>query len=443
MVTLATPPSTVDGIKRLAKAIKREFGITHHKALEEAARKAGFQNFLHAKRAIAKAAAQSYAAYVTVYWNDLRSEVPSSGRYTVEVHLKRPLSELLVDGLKVGGVYLSKFKLEAPDHLEMRTDAGSQVSAMQYLDQASFTLLFINSTGLVRVFRKGNVEFMNGLGRVPKADHMTSWEDPQTGDWLLLDEPYISPVPGFRKEWLQEHGLYQVAPRWPGLYYPGQADPYLISPSEALLVKVQAQLEGIPDSAYPMGMPEKMAYDSKFISPARIASGKPRRFRTMPSTGFRSGAVAYGGAPGVRSKWRPARGMSLQMHTTIGPILHKLCNSSTRAAGVTARVYERLNQVRSRLEDWAFMEHPGGITAEVDAKLYYGPAVDGYTTPQDTLKAIETVRAVLLKGYEECKPRAQMLAKIESAAADLQKKVIPYPSGQLLDLFKESPRTSS
>ncbi len=69
------------------------------------------------------------------------------------------------------------------------------------------------------------------------------------------------------------------------------------------------------------------------------------------------------------------------------------------------------------------MEHPGGITAEVDAKLYYGRAIDGYTTPQDTLKAIETVRDLLLKGYEECKPRAQMLAKIEAAAADLQKKV--------------------
>ncbi|HCF3891820.1 TPA: DUF5623 domain-containing protein [Pseudomonas aeruginosa] len=111
------------------------------------------------------------------------------------------------------------------------------------------------------------------------------------------------------------------------------------------------------------------------------------------------------------------------MHTTIGPILHKLCNSSSRAAGITSRIYEKLNQVRSRLEDWAYMEHPEGITAEVDAKLYYGPAVDGYSTPQDSLKAIETVRDLLLKGYGECKPRAQMLAKVESAVADLQKKV--------------------
>lgn len=423
MVTLATPPSTIDGIKRLAKAIKRESGIAHHAALEEAARKAGFQNFLHATRAITRGSDQSYTAYVTVYWNDLRSEAPSSGRYTVEVQLTRPLSELLADGPKVGGAYLRNFRLEAPDHIEMKTDASSQVSAMQYLDQASFALLFINSTGLVRVFRKENIEVMNGLERIPFADHMTGWEDPQSGDWLLLDEPYISPKPGFRKEWLRENGLHQVAPQWQGVYYPGNAVPYLISPSQALLSRIQAQVESIPDGSFPMGIPQAMEYDSRFISPAHAASGKPRRPRMLPTSGVSNGALAYGGAPGVRSKWRPARSMSLELHTTIGPILHKLCNSSVRTAGVTTKVYDRLNQVRSRLEDWAFMEHPGGITAEVDAKLYYGPPVNGYATPQDTLKAIETARDVLLKGYEECKPRALLLAKIESAAADLRKKV--------------------
>jgi hypothetical protein len=69
------------------------------------------------------------------------------------------------------------------------------------------------------------------------------------------------------------------------------------------------------------------------------------------------------------------------------------------------------------------MEYPGGITAEVDAKLYYGPRVVGYATPQDALKAIETARDLLIKGYEDCKPRTWLLTKIESAAADLRKRV--------------------
>lgn len=43
-------PTTMDGLKRLAKRIKRERGIQHAEALEVAARQAGFASF-HAARA--------------------------------------------------------------------------------------------------------------------------------------------------------------------------------------------------------------------------------------------------------------------------------------------------------------------------------------------------------------------------------------------------------
>lgn len=45
-------PSSLDGIKRYAKAIKAEKGLQHARALDEAATLAGFQNFAHAKRAL-------------------------------------------------------------------------------------------------------------------------------------------------------------------------------------------------------------------------------------------------------------------------------------------------------------------------------------------------------------------------------------------------------
>jgi len=41
-------PSTLDGIKRLAKSIKHEHNASHFTALDEAARCGGFQNFRHA-----------------------------------------------------------------------------------------------------------------------------------------------------------------------------------------------------------------------------------------------------------------------------------------------------------------------------------------------------------------------------------------------------------
>ena len=42
-------PSTIDGIKRLAKSIKKDRGIAHTLALDEAARLAEFENFRHAR----------------------------------------------------------------------------------------------------------------------------------------------------------------------------------------------------------------------------------------------------------------------------------------------------------------------------------------------------------------------------------------------------------
>lgn len=47
-------PSTMDGIKRLAKSIKAERGIKHLLALDAAAQSAGFQNFGHARNVLEK-----------------------------------------------------------------------------------------------------------------------------------------------------------------------------------------------------------------------------------------------------------------------------------------------------------------------------------------------------------------------------------------------------
>lgn len=47
-----TPPSTLKGIKRLAKAIKKEQGVTHTTALTMAANKAGYQNYSAALAAL-------------------------------------------------------------------------------------------------------------------------------------------------------------------------------------------------------------------------------------------------------------------------------------------------------------------------------------------------------------------------------------------------------
>jgi hypothetical protein len=46
-------PASLDGIKRLAKSIKRGFDIPHHQALDAAAKAAGYENFGHARNVLA------------------------------------------------------------------------------------------------------------------------------------------------------------------------------------------------------------------------------------------------------------------------------------------------------------------------------------------------------------------------------------------------------
>lgn len=46
----AITPATLDGIKQLAKKISRVQGMPHVKALDVAARQAGYENFQHARK---------------------------------------------------------------------------------------------------------------------------------------------------------------------------------------------------------------------------------------------------------------------------------------------------------------------------------------------------------------------------------------------------------
>lgn len=45
-------PSTIDGIKQLAKKIKRELNVTHTEALDLASRQGGYPSFVNARRTI-------------------------------------------------------------------------------------------------------------------------------------------------------------------------------------------------------------------------------------------------------------------------------------------------------------------------------------------------------------------------------------------------------
>lgn len=48
-------PKTLNGIKQLAKKIKRAEGFTHTQSLDLAARQAGYENYQHARKQLENA----------------------------------------------------------------------------------------------------------------------------------------------------------------------------------------------------------------------------------------------------------------------------------------------------------------------------------------------------------------------------------------------------
>lgn len=428
MATIATRPSTVDGIKRFAKSIKRDQGIPHQKALEIAAKQSGFQNFVHAKRSLsseirsATSDQEKHLVYLTAYWRESKGMPRHAGRETLEIKLSQPLTAFIARHQVRHARNLRGFKLEAGDHLEMITDADSQDRALSTLTKAADTLRFLEATSLIPASNQTHFTAMRIANDLPGKDHYSWWLDPTSRAWLALDEPYEFSEERQRQRdtWAKNNGLWMTRPNWPGLYYPGQSIPFLISPNSDLIARVVSQVESLDpdDPAARKVMSE--GYFTAFTSPARIANGSSHKNRPGPSYGQRMGAVPYGGRPGIASNWRPATPLPLDIHTTIGPMLHALCNTGN--SRLPGQAYKKINMVRSTLEDWAFIEHKHDITREVEEKLYYGPGIDGYSTTHDTLKAIENVRNALLAGYGECKPRRDLIAQLDAAIKDVATK---------------------
>jgi hypothetical protein len=105
-------PSNLANIKRLANQLKKRDGIPHRRALDLAARSAGFERYEHARTSIGDRSAR---VFLTGYWED--QETFERGRESLPVTLSRPLLELVskTELKLVGG--LASMRVAASDHL--------------------------------------------------------------------------------------------------------------------------------------------------------------------------------------------------------------------------------------------------------------------------------------------------------------------------------------
>lgn len=416
MATENTRPTTLAGIKRVAKFIKQEKSIPHHAALDEAAQKAGFQNLRHAQSVLGEPAQHLHQTFVTFYWKEYgegpepfkRGPALRSGRTTLSFLLPLPLQDILPGRSLERTPYLAGFRLEATDHLELRGDSNSEYEGLRMAQQAALALNFMAATGFRAPFANEMPEPWLNLSK--RADHQSSWYDEESKCFVILDEPY-SPLFQDEIDWAKEHGFHTVGVRWRGVYSAGDT-PRLHSVSDVLItrsVKKLLALEArLNDEEWTY---DSQAYDSQFISPARALSGKRKSARLMPPPQGveRAGAVPCGsGEPGYRSRWRPARRMDLDKHLQIGPILESLPFSMIfdSASG--------LQGVRMTLNKWFEEEYEDAELPDTQMRQdYYSPAPTAIKGAADVLAELAVVRQNVVEGYQDCKPKRDLLDRID------------------------------
>ena len=296
MVIASIRPSTLDGVKQLAKKIRREQNITHTQALEAASRQAGYENFVHAKRQLGAGPASGHSIFLSVHWQTPRSRDGEprlagrrAGREILRLELARPLSAVVAKHRVSRGRGLHGFRMEYEDHLEHRTNVQGQEAARKILLTAARALRVMDATGLQPVSTQKFHGLQRDLDRIPYRDHESHWFDTATGSYVFLDEPYAAAIENRRKEralWLDDRSWHMVVPDWEGIYYPGECVPHLVSPDGHLLKRLEEALVKIQPLEDTAAWPHETGLcGDDFVSPKREADAKPRRPRPGPSWG--------------------------------------------------------------------------------------------------------------------------------------------------------------
>jgi hypothetical protein len=108
-------------------------------------------------------------------------------------------------------------------------------------------------------------------------------------------------------------------------------------------------------------------------------------------------------------QWRPNGKMSLSSHTQAGRLLKALTESDQ----LPRRIEQRINHVRSELDEWVQREYTvAELPHEVFSELYYGTADAIGMKAADMIDRISTL---LSRSYPDCAPLRDLLRSLETA----------------------------
>ena len=428
-------PSSLDGIKRLAKSLKVEQGIQHVRALDEAARLAGFQNFRHARKALCDGAKSEhphsgYRTFITVYWKD--RETGRDGRETLSIMLSEQWSNLITPPQLQNHRALFGLRPEGPDHLARQDTVHSQSHARREACAAARTLQFMAATKL-RPSKSHSRAYPGGssINAIPGRDHYSIWYDRETKRYLFVDEPYEAAAKSKTAErtaWAQRHGYVIAKPTWPGMYNPdGGSRLYLIAdavkgvPLEPIVAATNRLPEPIVEATW---NGESAPTLPIFLSPGAAAAAKAKNLeqkqprRTKPQRNSVGYVQTF-----VGPQRRPKGKMPIEAHTEVGALLLSVLVDSYYRKGV----YNRIDSVRSELDEWTQREYSHDeLPNEQFFDLYYHESNTTFSRSLSVAErdrhvdSLERVKQILRSHYPDCPPLRSLVGKVDSAIKSMQ-----------------------
>lgn len=413
-----TQPSTIGGIKRLAKQIKKANGVPHTKALDIAARRAKYENFAHARNQLQLPNNQ---LFLTSYWYD--REKRTTGREVLNIELSIPLLKIATESELKQSNGINRFRLAAPDHFVMDDICHSQDEGKRAICKAVRVLRFIETTGL-KPCKDWEAVYPDRdyNNKLPKSDHSTDWYDPKSGQCILIDEPYLdSIVDQERAEWARKHNWHLQASEWAGMYFPGMSNMFVATNAstgydfEGLMAKINQMDYPLTESSW-TGTSSK-GHDT-FYSPLACTHNDKKR-AVARGTIYRessSKTIPMRTWDAPNNERRPNATMPIDSHLLAARLIKAVEQSSAKPSTVNMR----LSSIKSKLEDWFFSEHRKDVTNNYDL-FYYGaidkadPLVLQAHSTQGVIDLLLELKALLETSYVVCEPLRRMISKIDTS----------------------------
>lgn len=420
-------PSTLGGIKRHAKQIKKSDGLPHHVALDIASQKASFSNYAHARHQLENQTTipSGHQLFFSVFWYDRQNR--KVGREVLEVALSKPLLEIANINEFKKSLFMGRFRLASPDHFVNDQVSGTQAQAREDICKAVRVLRFMEATGLKP---SGDHTAMypnrSHSNRLPSSDHASSWRDPTSGQFILIDEPYLPPkVDGERAVWAKTHNWHLQASKWPGMYYPGMSHLFVATDAstgydfKGLIDKIDSIQSPITPENW---IGTSINGHEAFFSPLCVTQNDKKRafpkgaiYRTPSSKTL---PMRLWGDPD--NERRPNATMSIENHQAAAKLILAIQQSSL----CTYAINKRLRWVTNKLENWFFAEYDRSVTDSFGF-FYYGSIDEGdslvlqASSAKGAIQLLQELRSLLVDAYVDCEPLRQMIRRVDTSIKTL------------------------